>query len=132
MQQETTGVQTAVVLRSIPLRPEDNPPDDIDELSALIDLLEEKATTIKLSINREMLLEPDNRNMSWLTRASCAKTKTYRSIGALQRLLKSKKEALKSSRTHNFHMVFFDTAKQVLEPKIFTHLVDEAQLKVAA
>lgn len=114
---------------SIPLQPERNPPAGIDDLAKLIDVLEEKALKIKTDVDSELLLSAEDRDVEWLSRAMCAKTRTCKSISKLQKLLKERKLEANRQRNKDFYESFFLHAKTMLAPTVLEVLIDAANGK---
>jgi hypothetical protein len=118
----------------IPVNPEDNPPESLEELEKLIDKLRLKALDIKhqldVVVTREEQRLPVNYN--WVKKAVYAKDRTNYSISILQRIAKQRRDKIKNTEDANFQNVFIKVAKDTLTTLVFDSLVDKTNEKLAA
>lgn len=108
----------------LPLNPEKNPPDSIDELAELIDKLQEKSDSIKCYINFLEMSSKQGKKIDLYSykRASTARSKTNVSITKLQRILKHRKMQNPAYAKTCFMSRFFDIAKKNLPTDLFNSL----------
>ena len=116
----------------LPIDPEKNPPETIEELEILIDKLQGKSASIKQQLEVIAIREKQGLAVDYsrVKRAMFARTQTNRSIAALQRIVKNKRQqaALKSGSP--FEKFFFEVAKAKLSADMLTALMDDAFLKM--
>lgn len=104
-----------------PLSPEENPPENLEDLETLIEELEQKALEIKHQIevaeSREKNGEPYNQD--WHHRVSYALKCTRYSITKLQRIAKKKRTEEIQQRAAKFEAAFVEVARDTLDPSVF-------------
>jgi hypothetical protein len=116
----------------LPLSPENNPPDGIEELADLIDKLQDKANNIKTYLRfLEMSSQQGKRaDLASYRRSSTARNKTLVSIAKLQRLLKQRKLQNPNYAHSSFMSKFFDVCKDELPKDIFEDTFNKTVAKL--
>lgn len=118
----------------LPLDPEKNPPETIEEIEILIDKLRNKAVSIKqqldiLSIRERQGIEIDYTRVQ---RMLYAKAQTNRSIAALQRIVKNKRQQEALTAGTSFEKFFFESCKETLSADIFAKILDQTLTRMRA
>lgn len=121
-----------ITYENLPLDPEKNPPDTIEELEVLIDRLQCKSASIKqqlevVAIREKQGLEVD---YSRVKRAIFARAQTNKSISALQKILKKRRQTIASSSNNSFEKFFFDAARDVLPSELFSVVLESTYNKL--
>jgi len=116
----------------LPIDPENNPPETIEEIEALVSKLQDKTDSISqqlevIAIREKQGLEVDYTRVK---RALFAKRKTNKSISALQRIAKKKRQQSYISTAFTFEKFFFEVAKEILSAKDLSRLMDITLLKI--
>lgn len=110
----------------LPLNPENNPPETIDEIELLIHKLQTKAASIKQQIEVVNMREKQGLEVDYLRlrRTMFARAQTNKSIAALQRLVKFKKQQAVIKSGNPFERFFFEAAKETLSTDTIVSLMD--------
>lgn len=118
----------------LPLNPEKNPPESIEELEELIDKLQEKSRSIKQQLEVIALREKQGLEVDYtrVKGAIYARSQTNKSIAVLQLILKKKKLSLSPSSATAFEKFFFSAAKEKLPGDLFSSLIEETYTKLRA
>lgn len=116
----------------LPIDPENNPPETIEEIELLVSKLQDKTNSIKqqlevIAIREKQGLEVDYTRVK---RALFARTQTNKSIAALQRILKKKRQQSFLEAGLSFEKFFFESAKEKLSAAMFSSLMDLTVLKM--
>jgi hypothetical protein len=109
----------------LPLNPENDPPETIEEIEILIDKLQNKALSIKQQIEVVNMREKQGLDVDYLRlrRTMYAKAQTNKSIAALQKIVKLKKQQLFLKTGNPFERFFFEAAKETLSTDIIVSLM---------
>lgn len=126
---ENTGKPT---YEKLPLNPEQNPPETIEEIEILIDKLHGKAVSIKQQLEVVAIREREGLTIDYdrVRRAVYAKAQTNRSIAALQRIVKNKRQQEAAKAGHSFEKFFFEAAKEELSSELLTTVLERAFIKI--
>lgn len=113
---------------SLPLSPEDNPPDSLEELDALVKQLQHKVDSINM---RLMEIQADSKEGLPVDKreyrsAVYAKTRTNRSINALQQIAKKRRMVDPSNKYDTVNAIFVKLAKAQMGSEEFNDLMREA------
>lgn len=116
----------------LPIDPENNPPETIEELEELIAKLQDKSYSIKqqlevITIREKQGLEVDYNRVK---AALFARTYTNKSIAALQRILKKKRQKSFLESGISFEKFFFESAKASLNASLLSSIMDDALIKM--
>lgn len=113
-----------------PLSPEENPPDNLEDLEKLIEELEQKALEIKHQIEVAQSRADaggEPLNLEWYHRVSYALKCTRYSITRLQRIAKKKRNEAAQERAARFDANFVEVAKDLLADDLFEEIKFRAQ-----
>lgn len=115
-----------------PLNPETNPPDSLDELDALIALLQNKSIDIKhqLEVAELRMARGLSVNYDRIQKASYARKRTNQSITALQQIAKQKRLTLYTSNGNHFAVTFVRVAQSVLSADVYMDITTRTQSAV--
>jgi hypothetical protein len=118
----------------LPLDPENNPPDTIEEIEILINKLQSKSVNIKQQLEIVALREKQGLPVDYtrVKRSMFARTQTNKSISALQRIAKAKRQKTSLKPGNPFEKFFFEAAKDKLDTSTFTALMDLTFIKMRA
>ena len=118
----------------LPLDPENNPPDTIEEIEILINKLQSKSVNIKQQLEIVALREKQGLPVDYtrVKRSMFARTQTNKSISALQRIAKAKRQKTSLKPGNPFEKFFFEAAKDKLDTSTFTALMDLTFIKMQA
>jgi hypothetical protein len=118
----------------LPLDPENNPPDTIEEIEILINKLQSKSVNIKQQLEIVALREKQGLPVDYtrVKRSMFARTQTNKSISALQRIVKAKRQKTSLKSGNPFEKFFFEAAKDKLDTSTFTALMDLTFIKMQA
>jgi hypothetical protein len=116
----------------LPLDPEKNPPESIEELEVLISKLQDKTASIKQQLEVVAIREKQGLDVDYtrVKRAIFAKSQTNKSIAALQRLLKSRRQQAALKTGNSFEKFFFEAAKDELSSDLLASLMDRTFAKM--
>lgn len=116
----------------LPLDPEKNPPENIEDLEILINKLLTKSSSIKQQLEvvtlREKQCLPVDYNR--VKRAIFARTQTNKSIAALQCILKKRRQQLALKSATSFEKFFFEAAKDKLSSEQLTDIMQHTFVKM--
>ena len=115
----------------LPLDPENNPPETIEEIEVLLNKLQDKAINIKQQLEVVAIREKQGLEVDYerVKRALYAKACTHRSISGLQRILKNRKQQSQfqaAQERGTFEKFFFEEAKERLSASLISTLMDNA------
>jgi hypothetical protein len=116
----------------LPIDPENNPPETIEEIETLIYKLQSKATSIKQQLEVIALREKQGLEVDYsrVKRAMFARTQTNKSVAALQRIVKLKRQQ-NAIRTGNpFERFFFEAAKEKLPADTLASIMEHTFVKM--
>ncbi len=110
----------------LPIDPENNPPESIDELETLIDKLQEKSASIKQQLEVVTIREKQGLDVDYtrVKRSIFARAQTNKSIAALQRILKKRRQQLALRSDTSFEKVFFEATKEKLTTEEFRDIME--------
>ncbi len=116
----------------LPLDPENDPPEVLEDLEVLIEKLQNKAASIKqqlavVTIREKQGLEVDYTRVK---RALFARAQTNKSITALQRIAKARRQQAALSSGNSFEKFFFEAAKEKLSAEALTMVMGHAFFKM--
>lgn len=116
----------------LPKDPELNPPETLEELETLIDKLQAKSASIKQQIEVVAIREKQRLPVDYdrLKRTIFARSQTNKSITALQKIAKQKRQELVSRLDTSFEKRFFETAKDVLPTDKFAEILNTTYSKL--
>lgn len=109
----------------LPLNPEENPPDSLEELELLISKLQHKVDSISMRLTKLEMCIANNEKIDELEykRAMYAKKRTNRSINILQRIAKRRRLADPNSRFESVNSLFVKKAKNILDSDTYSKIM---------
>jgi hypothetical protein len=116
MQESEKKKATGNLNKELQLNPELNPPENIDELECLISRLQNKAINMRLQLEDISSREKDGLFVDYdrVKRLLYARTRTNKSISALQRIVKQKRREINEKLGYKFEQLFMLVAKEEL------------------
>lgn len=122
----------APTYETLPLNPEDNPPETIEETEILISKLQAKSAHIKQQLEVVVIREKQGLPVDYprVKRAMFARSQTNKSISALQVILKKKKQAAVRYPTDSFERFFFSASKDILSSDMFSRVLEATYNKL--
>lgn len=111
---------------NLPIDPENNPPETIDEIETLIGKLQNKSASIKQQLEVVVIREKQGLPVDYtrVKRSIFARAQTNKSISALQVILKKKKQATFACPGNSFEKFFFAAAKDSLSSDVFSKILE--------
>ena len=112
----------------LPRDPEKNPPEKLEDLEELIRKLQAKSDSIKQQLAVVELREKQGLPVDYtrVKRSLFARSQTNKSITALQKIAKAKRQELMRQSDINFEKAFFEAAKQSLSSEQFGEVLSLA------
>lgn len=122
----------APTYEELPIDPENNPPETIEELETLISKLQNKSASIKQQLEVVAIREKQGLEVDYtrVKRSIFARSQTNKSIAALQRLLKSKRQAAAITSDNSFEKFFFAAARDKLSGELFSAVLEDTYNKM--
>lgn len=116
----------------LPIDPENNPPETIEELETLIRKLQNKSASIKQQLEVVAIREKQGLEVDYtrVKRSIFARSQTNKSIAALQRILKSKRQAAAITSDNSFEKFFFAAARDKLSGELFSAVLEDTYNKM--
>ena len=116
----------------LPLDPEKDPPDDLEELEVLIEKLQNKSASIKQQLEVVAIREKQCLSVDYtrVKRALFARSQTNKSITALQRIAKVRRQQAALSSGNTFEKFFFEAAKEKLSAEALTTVMGHTFFKM--
>ena len=117
---------------ALPIDPENNPPESIDDLEILIGKLQEKSASIKQQLEVITIREKQGLEIDYtrVKRSIFARARTNKSISALQRILKKRRQQNALASDTSFEKFFFEAAKEKLKSDMFTSIMEHTFVKM--
>ena len=114
----------------LPIAPENNPPESLEELEDLISKLKDKSASIKHQLEVVAMREKQGLEIDYdrLKRTVFAKSQTNKSISELQKIAKKKRQELAVKTGVSFEKCFFLAAKEKLSSEQFNEIVAHTYL----
>ena len=111
----------------LPLDPEKNPPETIEELETLIGKLQNKSASIKQQLEIVAIREKQGLAVDYIRvkKSIFARSQTNKSIAALQKILKKKRQLATAGTENSFEKFFFCAAKDQLSADEFTAILEQ-------
>lgn len=111
---------------SLPIKPEENPPESLEEIESLIFKLTEKVLHMKLQL--EDIAEQENKGIipdyRKVKAILFAKTKTNQSITALQKIAKAKREERSVKEGFKFEKLFMLVTRETLDLDTYKRILN--------
>ena len=119
---------TAPTYEVLPLNPENNPPESIEEIEILINKMQNKSASIKQQLEIVAIREKQGLpvNYTRVKRALFARSQTNKSVAELQRIVKHRRQQEALNSGQSFEKFFFEAAKENLPPDEFNIVLDNA------
>ena len=116
----------------LPIDPENNPPETIEELETLISKLQNKSASIKQQLEVVAIREKQGLEVDYtrVKRSIFARSQTNKSIAALQRILKSRRQAAAITSDNSFEKFFFAAARDKLSGELFSAVLEDTYNKM--
>lgn len=116
-----------ITYEKLPIDPENNPPETIEELEILISKLQCKAANIKQQLEVVTIREKQGLEVDYtrVRKSIFARAQTNKSIAALQILLKKRRQAVAVTSDNSFEKFFFCAAKDHLSADKFTAILEQ-------
>jgi hypothetical protein len=116
----------------LPIDPENNPPETIEELETLISKLQSKSASIKQQLEVVTILEKQGRKVDYtrVKRSIFARTQTNKSIAALQKILKNRRQAMSITSDNAFEKFFFAASRDKLSAELFSAVLEDTYNKM--
>jgi hypothetical protein len=117
---------------ALPLDPENDPPEDLGELEVLIEKLQNKSASIKQQLEVVAIREKQGLAVDYtrVKRALFAKAQTNKSITALQRIAKVRRQQAALDSGNTFEKFFFASAKEKLSADALTMVMGHTFFKM--
>lgn len=121
-----------ITYEKLPIDPENNPPETIEELEILISKLQCKAANIKQQLEVVTIREKQGLEVDYtrVRKSIFARAQTNKSISALQKILKKRRQTIASSSNNSFEKFFFDAARDVLPSELFSVVLESTYNKL--
>lgn len=116
----------------LPLDPENDPPEVLEDLEVLIEKLQNKAASIKQQLEVVAIREKQNLAVDYtrVKRALFARAQTNKSITALQRIAKVRRQQAALKSGNSFEKFFFEAAKEKLAADVLTDVMGHTFFKM--
>ena len=110
----------------LPLSPEKNPPENLEDLELLISRLQEKSDNMRLQLENIVIREKEGLFVDYkkVKKLMYARSRTNRSVAALQRTAKQKRKQLNDNSEYKFEQLFMLVAKEELSLDQYSHILD--------
>lgn len=121
-----------ITYEKLPIDPENNPPETIEELEILISKLQCKAANIKQQLEVVTIREKQGLEVDYtrVRKSIFARAQTNKSIAALQILLKKKRQLVAVGTENSFEKFFFAAARDALPSDLFAVVLEDTYKKL--
>jgi hypothetical protein len=116
----------------LPIDPENNPPETVEEIEELLSKMQDKTNSIKQQLEVVAIREKQGLEVDYerVKRALFARTQTNKSIAGLQRVLKKRKQQAYLESGIAFEKFFFESAKAKLSAEMLSSVMADTLLKM--